>query len=166
VAVGGILIFGFVTSWIFGREFSDRTVKDLLALPVSRNCIVGSKFVLVFLWCALLCVLVILAGLAVGRLMDLPGWSPEVARQGLSVFGLCSFLTIALSPPVALFASVGRGYMPPLGFLVFALVFAQLVAATGRGHLICSHGRSPPSPAGSRAARTPGRNRPACWPCY
>lgn len=30
MGVGGILIFGFVASWIFGREYSDGTAKDLL----------------------------------------------------------------------------------------------------------------------------------------
>lgn len=48
VSIGGILVFGFVTSWIFGREYSDRTIKDLLALPISRNIIVLSKFIVVF----------------------------------------------------------------------------------------------------------------------
>jgi ABC-2 type transport system permease protein len=32
-AVGGTLIFGVVAIWTFGREFSDHTAKDLLALP-------------------------------------------------------------------------------------------------------------------------------------
>jgi len=27
----GLMGFGFVASWVFGREYSDRTVKDLLA---------------------------------------------------------------------------------------------------------------------------------------
>jgi ABC-2 type transport system permease protein len=27
-AVGGIMIFGLIGSWVFGREYSDRTVKD------------------------------------------------------------------------------------------------------------------------------------------
>src|SRR5690625_4535709 len=40
IAVGGIFVFGFVTSWVFGREYSDNTVKDLLALPYSRAVIV------------------------------------------------------------------------------------------------------------------------------
>ena len=35
IGVGGVLIFGFVASWIFGREYSDGTAKDLLALPTS-----------------------------------------------------------------------------------------------------------------------------------
>jgi len=38
----GTLGFTFVASWVFGREYTDRTVKDLLALPVSRdkNCFI------------------------------------------------------------------------------------------------------------------------------
>ena len=46
-AGAGLLGFALVTSWVFGREYSDRTVKDLLALPVSRSSIVVSKFILV-----------------------------------------------------------------------------------------------------------------------
>ena len=33
-----IVVFGFIFSWLFGREYSDRTVKDLLALPMPRQC--------------------------------------------------------------------------------------------------------------------------------
>jgi ABC-2 type transport system permease protein len=40
-----MVIFGFINSWVFGREYSDHTAKDLLALPVSRTSIVISKFV-------------------------------------------------------------------------------------------------------------------------
>src|SRR5438552_1987956 len=40
VAVGGFLVFGLVVVWLFGREFSQRTVKDLLALPTPRTTIV------------------------------------------------------------------------------------------------------------------------------
>ena len=32
-AVGGGLLFTLVTTWVFGREFSDHTAKELLALP-------------------------------------------------------------------------------------------------------------------------------------
>lgn len=120
-------------SWIFGREYSDRTIKDLLALPTSRNIIVLSKFLLVFLWCLLLAILVFALGLIVGNAVDIPGWSPTIVMQGLSVFFICTILTILLSTPVALFASIGRGYLSPLGFVVLTLVLAQIIAATGYG---------------------------------
>lgn len=44
VGVGGVLLFGFVVSWIFGREYAEGTVKDLLALPTSRAKILMAKF--------------------------------------------------------------------------------------------------------------------------
>ncbi|MEV0143917.1 MULTISPECIES: ABC transporter permease [unclassified Nonomuraea] len=34
-----------IAIWLFGREFSDHTAKDLLALPTSRTAIVAAKFV-------------------------------------------------------------------------------------------------------------------------
>ena len=47
VAVGGVVLFGLVAIWVFGREYSDRTATDLLALPTARSTIVGAKFVVV-----------------------------------------------------------------------------------------------------------------------
>jgi len=38
-----------------------------------------------------------------------------------------------LSTPITLLASIGRGYLSPLGFVVFTLVLAHIVAATGYG---------------------------------
>jgi hypothetical protein len=117
VAIGGLIIFGFVSSWVFGREYADRTIKDLLALPIFRTSIVIAKFILVFLWCLLLSTFVFGLGLLVGRAVAIPGWPYETLIRGLRVFAVCSLLTISLSPPVALLASVGRGYLPPLVLL-------------------------------------------------
>ena len=135
ISVGGLIVFGFVTSWVFGREYSDRTITDLLALPVSRTAIVLSKFLLVFLWSLFLSLLVFGAGLLIGRAVDIPGFSAGLVTQGFSVYLVCAVLTILLSSPVALFASIGRGYLSPLGFVIFTMMLAQIVAVTGYGHL-------------------------------
>jgi ABC-2 type transport system permease protein len=42
-------------------------------------------------------------------------------------------LTIALVTPIAFFASAGRGYLPPMGAAIMAVVLAQVVAAAGWG---------------------------------
>ncbi|WP_326907231.1 ABC transporter permease [Sedimentibacter sp. MB31-C6] len=133
IAIGGLLVFGFIISWIFGREYSDRTIKDLLALPISRNIIVFSKFIVAVIWCLFLSLYVLVLGLVVGKMVDIPGWSSDILIQGTFVFIFCSMLTILLSTPVAFFASIGHGYLSPLGFMVFTLVLAQIVAATGYG---------------------------------
>jgi ABC-2 type transport system permease protein len=66
-AVGGGLLFTLVTTWVFGREFSDHTVKELLALPTSRAAIVAAKFVVVGMWATGLTAFVLLLGLIVGQ---------------------------------------------------------------------------------------------------
>ena len=61
----GLVGTGFVTSWIFGREFSDHTVKDILALPVARVYIVLSKFIMIVLWSVILSLIYFIFGLAI-----------------------------------------------------------------------------------------------------
>lgn len=37
VTAGGMILFSIITIWVFGREFSDHTIKELLARPTSRD---------------------------------------------------------------------------------------------------------------------------------
>jgi ABC-2 type transport system permease protein len=132
-AVGGALLFTIVTTWVFGREFADRSVKELLAVPTPRAAIVGAKFTVIGLWAAILTILVFGLGLVVGAAVGLPGWSLALMWQGASNLVITAGLTLALMPPIALLASVGRGYLPPIGWAMLTVFLAQIVAAIGWG---------------------------------
>jgi ABC-2 type transport system permease protein len=80
IAIGGAILFAFITAWIFGREYSDHTVKELLALPTPRGIIVGAKFVLTAIWILGLTLMVFVIGLGIGAALGIPGWSPELVR--------------------------------------------------------------------------------------
>lgn len=133
ISIGGLLAFGFVASWVFGREYSDRTIGDLLALPISRAAIVVSKFIVIVLWCLALSIFVLILGLIVGYMVDIPGISLDLLIKGIRTYIICSLLTILLSTPVGFFASYGHGYLSPLGFIVISLILAQIMAAIGYG---------------------------------
>jgi len=133
VAVGGAILFAIITAWVFGREFSDRTAKELLALPTSREAIVTAKFVVITVWTLALCLFIFGLGLVIGNLVVIPGWSEELLRTAfMDILGSAA-LTIALLPFVALLASVGRGYLPPFGWTILTVVLAQIAAITGWG---------------------------------
>jgi ABC-2 type transport system permease protein len=134
VSMIGLIGFGFVTSWIFGREYSDRTIKDMLALPVSRHVIVLSKLIVTAIWCLLLTLVLFAFGLAAGWMIHLPGWSGELALQSFYTVIITSILTILLCPTVAFFASYGRGYLPPIGFVIVTFIIGQFINALGLGH--------------------------------
>jgi ABC-2 type transport system permease protein len=133
VAVGGAILFSIVTAWVFGREFSDHTVKELLALPTSRETIVAAKFVVIAVWTLALCLFIFGLGLVVGKLVVIPGWSTELLRSAfVNVLG-STVLTLALLPFVALLASVGRGYLPPIGWTILMVALSQIAVITGWG---------------------------------
>ena len=132
-AVGGAILFGILTAWVFGREFSDRTVKELLAVPTSRPAIVMAKFLVIALWTTAVSVIVFALGLVIGSLVKIPGWSPDLLRASSVDFFGAILLTIALLPFVALAASWGRGYLPAFGWMILTILLAQISAITGWG---------------------------------
>jgi ABC-2 type transport system permease protein len=132
-AIGGAILFAFTTAWVFGREFSDHTVKEILALPTPRRVIVGAKFVLVALWMLGLTLMIFVVGLGIGKAVDIPGWSPGLAWSSFWSLMLITLLTFLLMPFVALFASVGRGYLPPLGWAFLTMALAQIAIVLGWG---------------------------------
>lgn len=133
VAVGGAILFAIVTAWVFGREFSDRTAKELMALPTPRETIVSAKFVVIAVWTLALTIFIFLIGLLVGTLVDIPGWSQELLRSASTDVLGAAVLTISLLPFVALFAGLGHGELPPIGWTVLTVVLAQIAAVTGWG---------------------------------
>lgn len=132
-AVGGLFVFGLITIWLFGREYTDRTVKDLLALPIARETIVAAKLLVAFEWTLCLAVLDVGLALGVGSAIGLPGWSTRLALTSVAAVLLTAALTWALTTPFAWVASIARGYLAPVGVLALALFFAQVIAATGWG---------------------------------
>jgi ABC-2 type transport system permease protein len=133
VSVGGLIVFGTAAIWLFGREFSDRTATDLLALPTSRTAVVLAKLLLGLLWCLLLLLLLVAVVLVLGVLLHLPGWSAEAGLHGAGrVLGV-GVLTAGLAATYGLAASVGRGYLPAVGVLFLTVLAAQVLAALGHG---------------------------------
>ncbi len=132
-AAGGAILYAIVTSWAFGREFSDHTIKELLALPTPRAVIVTAKFVVISVWALAVTLLVFGFGLLIGHWVVIPGWSAALLQSSFIDNLGCAVLTLGLTPFVALLASIGRGYLPPFGWTIFTVFLAQLAGATGWG---------------------------------
>jgi ABC-2 type transport system permease protein len=133
IAIGGIILFSLIASWVFGREYADHTISDVLALPTPRSTVVLAKFILIMLWSAALALFIYLVGLGVGLLVSLPPAAAELFWQGTSSIAVSTLLTILLVTPIAFFASAGRGYLPPMGAAILFVVLAQVIAAAGWG---------------------------------
>ncbi len=133
VAAGGFLLFILVISWLFGREFVDGTLKDMLAVPVPRSSILVAKFVVVAVWSAALTAISLAAGLIMGAIIGVPGGSIAALLHGSAVVAIMGCLVVVVTLPFALFASIGRGYLLPVGIAILTMMMANLSALVGWG---------------------------------
>jgi ABC-2 type transport system permease protein len=132
-ALGGFFFFCLAISWTFGREFMDGTVKDLLAVPVPRFAILLAKFIAAALWCSGLIVETSMVGLALGAVIQLPGGSPAMLLHGAGLMAITAVMSIILVLPFGFFASLGRGYLLPIGIAILTVILGNLSITLGWG---------------------------------
>jgi ABC-2 type transport system permease protein len=133
IGAGGLILFTLIISWIFGREFTDGTLKDVLAVPIQRSSIVIAKYIVMVIWSEAMTVVIFIAGLIMGGLLRLPGSSTSIFIQGCARVMVTSFLAIAVVFPFALFASMGRGILLPIGVAILIMVMTNLAQILGWG---------------------------------
>jgi ABC-2 type transport system permease protein len=133
IGAGGIMLFIFILSWIFGREFTDGTLKDMLSVPVSRGSIILAKYVVMMFWGEALAIFLLVAALILGWIINLPGSSTALFFEGASNVIAASFLAIIVALPFALLASIGRGFLLPIGIAVLMMILTNFTQILGWG---------------------------------
>ena len=68
-----------------------------------------------------------------GSLVGIPGWSTGLLRTSFEDLLAGAVLTFATLPLVAFFASLGRGYLLPFGWIFITMFFSQIAARLGWG---------------------------------
>jgi ABC-2 type transport system permease protein len=131
VGVGGMVLLAFIVAYLFGREYSDATAKNMLALPVQRHLFAIAKLVVAAVWWLVLVVAALAESFAVGYALGLPGFSPELAVSSVGKALLAAAISYLLVPVVAWITTVGRGYMPPLAFAIAMMALGNIFGKTG-----------------------------------
>ena len=132
LSVGAVMGIGFVVCWCFGREFTDKTQACLFALPVSRQRLAYAKFAVILLWSLLLCLISLVVALVAGIIIGLRAPAPNDLLVAGKAF-IAGILAAVLALPLALVASMARGYLPGVGALILLVVITQVVTAFGSG---------------------------------
>lgn len=121
----------FIASWVFGREFMDKTNKDLVAKPMPRTTVVLSKFLIIFLWGVVFMTFLFIFSLAIGFLLGFTGFTGALLSRALPKFIVTFLFYIIISTPGAFFASISRGILAPIGILFVIAIAANIIGNTG-----------------------------------
>jgi ABC-2 type transport system permease protein len=131
VGVGGMLLLSFIVAYVFGREYTEITAKNLLALPIARQSFVFAKLVVIAVWWAILTVAVVAEALVVALALGLPGFSPQLLLTALGHALLAAAISFLFVPVTAWITVWGRGYMAPLAFTIAMMGLGNLFGHTG-----------------------------------
>ncbi|MDJ0314819.1 ABC transporter permease [Arthrobacter sp. H35-D1] len=127
----GLLAFGIVHAWSFGREFSEGTITGLFALPTTRTMVAGAKLLVLCLW--VFASTMVLTGVAV-LLGAVLGYEPTADTFSLAArLAGSTFLTGALAVVGGLVASICRSMLAGIGSAIVMPVLAQVAVLLGLG---------------------------------
>lgn len=133
IAAVGLIGYGFATSWLFGSEYTENTLKDILALPVSRSKIATAKIITSIGWSIMMSLVFLLCAIVIGFIIGISGSSMGNIIHNSFRFLAISGLTVLLIPPVSFFAVYSKGYFFPLGFIILTLIMANVAGVIGLG---------------------------------
>ena len=123
--------FAFTTSWIFGREYTDKTINDLLVKPLSKLRIAISKFVVILLWNSLLTVLMFTVVILLGTYIGLIGGTATILLHYFLAFSTTALLLMVVSTVGSFIANATKGYLAPTGFIFLILLIVNFVEQFG-----------------------------------
>lgn len=131
-AVACILGFGFVLSWMFGREFTEGTITGLFALPIRRSQIAFAKLIVYALWAVLVCIALTIGVFILGFVF---GYGSPGAGTWASLgrLFLLALLSAGIAIPVAWVATAARSLLAAVGAVIALVVTAQIGALAGAG---------------------------------
>ncbi len=114
----GLLVYTVIAAYLFSREYSEKTLKLVLTVPVPRRSLIASKFSLFFFWIMALTVVswasTFILAAAYHAIWGMAEFSAAVAAQYLGKMllgGVLMFLTLS---PFAFLAEWTKGLAVPV----------------------------------------------------
>jgi ABC-2 type transport system permease protein len=131
--IGGVVICSIIAAFVFGREYTEGTAKNMLALPIPRSSFVLAKIVVSAAWFAALTLWILPVTWLAGSVLGLPGFTVDLFLATGAKLLVAALLSLCCSALVAWVAVETRGYFAPLGFAIFTLVLGSVFGHTGWG---------------------------------
>ncbi|MDP4098122.1 ABC transporter permease [Paenibacillus sp. P96] len=110
----GVPLYSIVAAYLFLREYTEDTLKNLLTIPVSRTGLMISKMLLLLVWILLLSLVAWALTILCGLLGGFDGLSGALILDYLIKFAVEGALLWALTTPVILVTIVMKNYVPSM----------------------------------------------------
>ena len=134
-SIGSLLVvgFAFTSAWVYGVEYTNNTMKDILVKPVPKTYTVLAKFITIAIWNTGLAVFTFSVIAGAGLLIGVGGGSLSGILSVFWSFMGASLLIMLVSTSSALIANFTRGYLAPIGVIFLIVIVSNVVVQLGYG---------------------------------
>ncbi len=118
VLLTGVTLYGVIATYLFNREYTENTLKNLLTIPVSRTSFFMSKLILLLIWILLLTVVAWGLTLIFGLIGQFEGLSLTVLIKAFKEYIVGGIFLFLLTTPTILVTLLFKNYVPSLVFTI------------------------------------------------
>lgn len=136
VAVIGLVGFGVISSWVFAREYTDGTFKDLLALPINRATLFAGKLIAIELTAAIVTLLASVITLGLGWLLFPSAITTASVGALVNKIGRTLVLNLLLADFWPLIAVKTKSTIMPAALAFITLIVGIIFASQPLGQVI------------------------------
>jgi ABC-type transport system involved in multi-copper enzyme maturation permease subunit len=131
-------LYGIIITYLFNREYTSDMMKTLLTIPISKNNLIFSKIIVLFLWSILLCVwdavVTIIGAIVIG--------TPNINISSiLYVFSInlktAPLYILCILPIVAIVVASKKSYTLSLGVSIIITAGTLIIQGTGSTKFAC-----------------------------
>lgn len=123
----GAMLYGVITSYLFNREYTEDTLKNLLTIPVSRTGIIISKLVLLLFWILALTVFAWILTIVLGFIGQFEGLNAGLLIESLKKYIIGGSFLFLLSTPVIFVTLIFKNYVPTIVFTIIITMINVLI---------------------------------------
>jgi len=129
------MIFALIGTYIFDREYQEKTLENMLTIPIGRVAVIITKMIILLGWIIFL----VLFTFGLTILLNYMGVFIELDSAILikyfKIYLLTGILHFALMPVIILITLVLKSYIYSIGFSIFVTITSLVITNTKYGEL-------------------------------
>lgn len=119
----GVPLYGVITAYLFNREYTENTLKNLLTVPISRIGYLFSKIIILFIWVMVMTLVAWIVTVILGIIGQFEGLSTIVILKAFKEFLIGGFFLFLLLSPTIFVTLLFKNYIPTV---VFTLIITMI----------------------------------------
>lgn len=124
----GVLLYGVITSYIFNREYVENTLKNILTIPVSKESLILSKFIMLFIWIMILTIVSWGLALIFGLIGQFEGLTSSVLIKSFREYIIGGSMLFLLTTPTIFVTFLLKDYVPAIVFTIGVTMVNVLIS--------------------------------------